>query len=631
MFSNSRAFSDEVANGSWQKMRPNKKAIALIRWNRIAMRCGAGLLRTIGIALVVAFATTGFLPAASTYGEAVAAEQSKPADGQKWTCPMHPHYIANEFGQCPICGMDLVKLDTGGGGGSNAASSDAPGRTSIVVAPQMLQTMGVRLAKAEKTNFGRIVRSFGIVADDERLQTELTARLEGWIEDLKIRAVGDQVKKGDLLFTLFAPEFAVSQRDYLDALKGRDGSRIASIKTRLSAFGMQDRAIDELVRHGRAMEHVPFYADRDGTVAMIDLRPGSYVKRGTMLTRIQDYSQVWLMVSVSEWDLGFISPGTPARITFPNLPGRQVLSKVEYVYPTVDAKTRTGTVRLVLDNADGQLRPGAYADVAFEVATEQRLAVPTEAILMSGGDRYVVASLGEGRFEPRSVTTGLSSGRWTEVSGEIKAGDQIVVSGQFLIDSESALRESFRKLEQLQLPLSMLKLTDAQFAMVDHFVDAALYLHEAISDGYDVDPKFLQPAIEVKTQLWPAFQNTQLAYVMQDSVAALQKAQAARTSTEVKAALSDLVASLLPWMRDGAPQHYDGKKLSIYREAGGERHWVQFAGVPSNPYGDGKAELVPWPQPDAAKDSVTPANTEEHRENKPAAMSPNQPAAGHRH
>ena len=118
---------------------------------------------------------------------------------------------------------------------------------------------------------------------------------------------------------------------------------------------------------------------------------------------------------------------------------------------------------------------------------------------------------------------------------------------------------------------------------------------------------------------------------MQDSVAALQKAQAARTSTEVKAALSDLVASLLPWMREGAPQHYVGKKLSIYREAGGGRHWVQFAGVPSNPYGDGKAELVPWPQPDAAKDSVTPANTEEHRENKPAAMSPNQPAAGHRH
>lgn len=439
--------------------------------------------------LVAAIAAFGMQPTGLLATNAYAAEQDAKGKAQKWTCPMHPHYIANEFGQCPICGMDLVKLDSSGS--DTNAAGDAPGRTSVTIAPETLQTMGVRLAKAEMSSFGRIIRSYEIVADNERLQTELTARLEGWIEELRIRAVGDQVKEGDLLFTLYAPEFAVSQRDYLDALKGRDRTRIDSVKTRLRAFGMQERAIDELVAKGHALDFVPYYADRSGTVAMIDLRPGSYVKRGSMLTRIQDYTQVWLMVSVPEKDLGFISPGTPARITFPNLPGREVLSKVEYVYPTVDAKTRTGKVRLVLDNPDGQLRPGAYADVAFEVAAEQRLAVPTEAILMSGGGRYVVASLGKGRFEPRVVTTGLTSGRWTEVSGEIQPGDEIVVSGQFLINSESALRESFRKLERLQLPMSLLNLTDGQFAMVDHFVDAALYLHEALSDGYDIDPKFL--------------------------------------------------------------------------------------------------------------------------------------------
>ncbi|MFV0367031.1 MAG: efflux RND transporter periplasmic adaptor subunit [Hyphomicrobiaceae bacterium] len=593
--------------------------------------CKAGVFPAVGIVIAVTALAVCVVPEANWTAQARVAEQTKPVQGQKWTCPMHPHYIASEFGQCPICGMDLVKLETGEGSGADASAGGAPGRTSIVVAPEMLQTMGVRLAKAEKTNFGRIVRSFGIVADDERLQTELTARLEGWIEDLQIRAVGDQVKKGDLLFTLFAPEFAVSQRDYLDALKSSDRTRITSIKTRLAAFGMQDRAIDEMVRLGRVMEHVPFYADRDGTVATIDLRPGSYVKRGTLLTRIQDYSQVWLMVSVSEKDLGFISPGTPARITFPNLPGRQAISKVEYVYPTVDATTRTGKVRLVLDNADGQLRPGAYVDVAFEVATEQRLAVPTEAILMSGGERYVVASLGEGRFEPRSVTTGLSSGRWTEVSGEIEAGNEIVVSGQFLIDSESALRESFRKLERLQLPLSMLKLTDAQFAMVDHFIDAALYLHESISDGYDVDPKFLDPAIEVKTLLWPAFQNTQLAYVMQDAVTALQKAQAARTSTELKSALAELVAALLPWMREGAPQHYAEKKLALYKDASDGRHWVQMTGDPTNPYGNGKADVVPWPQPEAANAAGASGKNQQVPGNEPATMPAGQPMTGHQH
>lgn len=464
------------------------------------------------------------------------AAKSGAADSEKgnvkWTCPMHPHYIADEAGVCPICGMDLVKLETG----DNAeASSAGQERTAIVVAPETLQTMGVRIAKAEQTSFGRIIRSFGLVTENERLQTEMSARTEAWIEDLRIRAVGDQVKTGDLLFSMYAPEFIVSQRDYLDALKGSNRTRISSIKTRLKAFGMQERAIRELEERSKEMEFVPFYADRNGTVAMIELRPGSYVKRGTMLTRIQDYSQVWLMVSVSEKDLTFIEPGTPARVTFPNIPGRTVVARVEYVYPTVDAKTRTGQVRLVLDNKDGQLRPGAYADVAFEVGSQQRLAVPSEAILKSGAGRYVVASLGGGRFEPRAVKTGLISGRWTEVSGEIKPGDEIVVSGQFLIDSESALRESFRKLERLQLPLSLLQLDKSQFAMVDHFVDAALYLHEALIDGYEVEPKFLDPAIEVKTLLWPAFQRTKLAFIMDDAVSAIRKAQASRTESETQA------------------------------------------------------------------------------------------------
>lgn len=528
-----------------------------------------------------------------THGHPAGAETSskaKPKEGGvKWTCPMHPHYIADEFGPCPICGMDLVKLVTGEG---ENASSGGPDRTAIVVAPETLQTMGVRIAKAELTSFGRIIRSFGLIAENERLQTEMSARTEAWIEDLRIRAVGDQVKEGDLLFTMYAPEFIVSQRDYLDALKGKSGTRIRSIKTRLKAFGMQERAIRELEKRGEEMEFVPFYADRDGTVATIELRPGSYVKRGTMLTRIQDYSQVWLMVSVSEKDLTFIDPGTPARVTFPNIPGREVFAKVEYVYPTVDANTRTGQVRLVLDNKDGQLRPGAYADVAFEVGSEQRLAVPSEAILKSGAGRYVVVSLGGGRFEPRAVKTGVISGRWTEVSGEIEAGDEIVVSGQFLIDSESALRESFRKLERLQLPLSLLELDKTQFAMVDHFVDAALYLHEALIDGYEIEPKYLDPAVEVKTLLWPAFQHTKLAFIMEDAVSAIRKAQASQTESETQAALAEIVAALEPWVREGAPAHYREKKLTLQKDEGSGRMWLQTEGRPLNPYGNGPSSEI---------------------------------------
>ncbi|MEQ8824249.1 MAG: efflux RND transporter periplasmic adaptor subunit [Filomicrobium sp.] len=532
---------------------------------------------------------------ASTLVTSAVAAETKDDGAVKWTCPMHPHYIADSFGTCPICGMDLVKLETGGDKPGASASEQ---RTAITVAPETLQTMGVRIAKAEESRFGRIIRSFGLVAENERMQTEMTARTEAWIEELKIRAVGDEVKKGDLLFTMYAPEFIVTQNDYLDTFKTRNRARIQSIKTRLRAFGMQDQVIERLERTRDVMEFVPFYAQIDGTVAMIELRPGSYVKRGTMLTRIQNYDQVWLMVSVPEKDLSFIKHGTPARVTFPNIPGREVFAKAEYVYPTVDPDTRTGQVRLVLDNKDGQLRPGAYADVAFEVGTEQRLAVPSEAILKSGGGRYVIASLGKGRFEPRAVKTGLSSGRWTEITGEIAPGEDIVVSGQFLLDSESALRESFRKLERLQLPLALLKLDDRQFAMIDHMVDAALYLHEALVDGYDVEPKFLDPAIEIKTLLWPQFQHSKLAFVMEDAVKALEKAKIAQTESEIQAALAALVSALEPWMRDGAPQHYAEKKVVMYADQDMGRKWVQLAGRPVNPYGRGGSNILPWPEPD---------------------------------
>ncbi|MEO1327878.1 MAG: efflux RND transporter periplasmic adaptor subunit [Pseudomonadota bacterium] len=561
-------------------------------------------------------------PAVETATGALAAETQDNEGPVKWTCPMHPHYIADHFGPCPICGMDLVKLQTGPGNAEGTGAAEA--RAAITVAPEVMQTIGVRLAPAELSSFGRVIRSYGLVAENERLQTELTVRTEGWIEDLRIRAVGDQVKAGDLLFTIYAPEFVVTQRDYLDTLKTLNRTRIEAIKTRLRAFGMQERAIEQLEQTRQAMEFVPFYALREGTVAEIDLRPGTYVKRGTMLTRIQDYRQVWLLVQVSEKDLTFIKPGTPARVTFPNIPGREVFAKVEYVYPTVSTQTRTGQVRLVLENPDGQLRPGAYADVAFEVAAEQRLAVPSEAILRSGGARYVIASLGGGRFEPRAVKTGLTSGRWTEIEGEISTGDEIVVSGQFLIDSESALRESFRKLERLQLPLSLLQLTDTQYAMFDHFVDAALYMHEALIDGYDVEPKFLDPAIEAKAILWPAFQHTQLAFVMEEAVAKIEKAKRAQTVSEQQAALAALVSALSPWMRDGAPTHYAEKGVVMFRDTASGRSWVQMKGRALNPYSRGKSELMPWPE-NAQVSEVQGAPSGRD------AKQPAKPMTGHRH
>jgi len=202
----------------------------------------------------------------------------------KWTCPMHPHYIADEFGTCPICGMDLVKLETGS---QELGAEAAETRAIITVAPEVMQNMGVRLGKAERSRFGRSVRSYGIVHENERLQTEMTARVEGWVEKLHVTAVGDEVKAGDKLFELYSPRLIVSQNDLLT--NGVRGSRQRGM-IQLRSFGVQPRAIDIIKRQKKPLQVIPFFAEQDGVISKLALKQGSYTKRGNILATIQSYS-----------------------------------------------------------------------------------------------------------------------------------------------------------------------------------------------------------------------------------------------------------------------------------------------------------------------------------------------------
>lgn len=556
------------------------------------------------------------LGASSALAQDAKASPAPTGKATKWTCPMHPHYIADEFGTCPICGMDLVKLQTGD---QSLNPEAAETRTVITVAPEVIQNMGVRLGKAERSRFGRLVRSFGIVRENERLQTEMTARVEGWVEKLHVTAVGDEVKAGTKLFELYSPQLVVSQNDFLTS-GGVRGSQQRGL-AQLRAFGVQPRTIEIIRARKKPIQLIPFYAERDGVVSQLMLKQGSYTKRGMMLATIQNYSSVWLQVSVAEKDLGFISKETPATVSFPNLAGRSVSGKVDYVYPTIDNKTRTGQVRLVIDNPDGTIRPGSYADVVFQVGAEDRIAVPSEAVLKSGEGKYVVVSLGEGRFEPRLIETGLVTGRWSEVTKGVREGEDIVVSGQFLLDSESALRESFTKLKRLQLPLSLLKLNRNQFAMIDHFVDAAIYLHEALVDGYDPEPKFLDPAISVRSMMWPRFKNTKLAFVLVDSAEALRAAKRAKSESETQAALARLANTLKLWILDGAPEHYKSRKVALFTDKDSDRVWIQLQGKPINPYSRGESEAVAWPITTKTNKSAATKKIEANPKNVPKGSS----------
>lgn len=403
------------------------------------------------------------------------------AEGDKYTCPMHPHYISDdEDGTCPICGMDLkpIKKDSDSGEKeilywvapmNSDFKSDKPGkspmgmdlvpvyadgsddngegRSTIKISPETIQNIGVRTEKAKSTTFGASIRSYGLVAENVRLLHDVSSRVAGWIEDLEVTAVGDEVKKGQLLFTLYSPELVSAQQDYLSALATGVKGRINSTKKRLASLGVQDKFLDQLKKKRKSSQNIPHYSESDGVVSELNVSGGTYVKPGMSIAKIQDYSSVWINVSVAEKDLSFLLKDMLAEISFPNISKDTRSAMIDYIYPTVDKASRTGQVRLVLKNTDGSLRPGAYADVTFEAMPEERLAVPSEAILHSSEGDYVVVALGKGRFQPRKVVTGIHNKGKTEIVSGLAESDNVVVSSQFLIDSESSFREAFRKMD----------------------------------------------------------------------------------------------------------------------------------------------------------------------------------------
>nr|VFK79239.1 MAG: membrane fusion protein, Cu(I)/Ag(I) efflux system [Candidatus Kentron sp. SD] len=550
-------------------------------------------------AIVALLFTIVLLMAPPTTNPAFAAE--------KYTCPMHPHYIAEGPGACPICGMDLVPManadesvdetegDSTTSDGGPDAGADADIRAAITIPPETIQNIGIRTEQAVMVRFGADIRSYGVVTENARITHVISGRVAGWIEKLHITAVGDEVKKGDPLFTLYSPELISAQQDYIAAIKSAIGGRIASSAKRLRALGIGNKALEEIKTRRRKLEHLPFYAETGGVVSHLMVSRGSYLKPGMQVATIQDYSSVWVQVSVAEKDLGFLKKNSKATVTFPNLGNMARAARIDYIHPTIDSGSRTGRARLVLDNPDGSLRPGAYADVVFETDIDKRLGIPSEAILKSSQGDFVVAALGEGRFQPRKVETGIRNKGRTEIMDGLTEGETVVVSGQFLIDSESSLRESFRKLQKLQTGLAQLKVTGEQQAMIDHLIDAALYLHETLTGGYELEAQMLASALQATERLLPQFRGAKLQFILQDARDALNLAKGAVTRKEQQLALARLTSALKPWVTQGRPEYYKGNGIRRYLDQESGSEWLQLEGEVLNPYGGGDALEVAFP------------------------------------
>jgi Cu(I)/Ag(I) efflux system membrane fusion protein len=319
------------------------------------------------------------------------------------------------------------------------------------VAPGRLQRIGVRTAPAVRKTLATSVRAVGRVVAEETTLEDVSLKVRGWVGDVLVDAVGDPVKKGEVLFTVYSPELYAAQEEYLQALRSQARARetsapdradylVRSARNRLRLWDIAAPDLERLARTGESLEYLPIRSPVTGYVVEKNLVEGSAFEPGQRLYRIAPLSRVWIEAEVYESELPLVRAGQTATVTLPYMPDRSFESEVAYVYPTLDPKTRTARLRLEIPNPDLELRPDMYANVRVHADRGERLVVPQSAVLYAGERNFVFRALGDGRFRPQSVEVGLRSGEEVEIRSGLAPGDEIVTSATFLIASESRLR-----------------------------------------------------------------------------------------------------------------------------------------------------------------------------------------------
>ena len=358
-------------------------------------------------------------------------------------------------GQGEMDGMEMPGMAEKKGGRGQAPASPEPIPSGIVtIPPERLQTIGVKYEQVKRRPLEKIIRTVGRVAVDERKLAKVTIKFHGWIEQLFVSATGDHVKKGQQLFTIYSPDLVATQEEYLLALQGRmqlgdsdlpevaRGSKdlLEATRHRLHLWDIGEAHIRTLERTKQVTKTLPLHSPISGTVIGKNIVQGAHVEPGEELYTIADLSRVWILADIYEYELSFVKVGQQAAVTLTYDPGRVLTGRLNFVYPTLDPKTRTAKVRFELDNADEKLKPDMYANVELRANLGTRLVIPQEAIIESGQKQIVFLHLGGGKLEPRLIKPGVKTGEWSEVLAGLKEGEHIVTSANFLIDSESRLK-----------------------------------------------------------------------------------------------------------------------------------------------------------------------------------------------
>lgn len=385
-----------------------------------------------------------------------AAKEKNATAGQRrilyWVDPMNPGYKSDKPGKSPFMDMQLVPVyaDDSSSAAAQAVPSDA-----IKIDPDKQQLIGVQLGQVEVGPAVTNIRAVGQMAYDETKIGRVHTKIAGWIDQVFVDYTGQLVKKGQPLFTIYSPDLVSTEEEFLIGLRAKQylaDSQFKEVSTgalslfeaarqRLRLWDISDEQIQTLERTRKPVRDLTLYAPYDGFVVKRNAFPKQQITPDTEVYELADLSSIWVIAQVYEYELPEIQLGQTAKITLTYFPGKTYVGKVSYIYPDVDNTTRTAQIRIELPNPDFILKPDMYANVELEINYGTHMTIPQEAVLDSGNQQTVFVALGNGYFEPRMVQLGARLRDRVVVLSGLKPHETVVTSGNFLIDSESQLKE----------------------------------------------------------------------------------------------------------------------------------------------------------------------------------------------
>lgn len=359
-----------------------------------------------------------------------------------WVAPMDANYRRDKPGKSPM-GMDLVPVYEEAGGESEEGL--------VKISAAVENNLGVRIGIVVNEPFTLEINSLGTVQANEDALWQINSRVSGWIEKLYVKSVGVEVKKGQALFALYSPELVKAQESLFNALNLNRQALVNSSKARLQALGVSKGQIEKIIKSKKVSQNITVYAPQKGTISELKLTEGAFISPATLVIKAVNLDTVWVDVEVFAGQVSLVKLGDKAVMSLDYFPGQKWQGQVDFIYPEMNANNRTLRVRLQFDNATAQLKPNMFASVILTPEmNNKRLQIPREAVIYAGNMNRVVLALGNGKFKSVPVTLGLENQERVEVLSGLSAGQKIVTSAQFLLDSESSISADFQRMLEIE-------------------------------------------------------------------------------------------------------------------------------------------------------------------------------------